>query len=179
MLKRIAWVASVIVLLGLLVAGAAFWHGGYRVYAVQTGSMMPTYAPGDLIVDGPAADSYVVGQVVTFGSQGGGVSELTTHRVFGFADGAIQTKGDANRTPDVATLRTNEVVGVPVAAITHAGYMLVFFHQPTGALSLMAGLFALTLLWQLFFPDGENERDEGEPGAEGHKERSRVSPRVA
>ena len=56
----------VAVALGLAVAAATAWHDGYRIYAVRTGSMTPTYPTGALVVDAPASDGAPgVGDVIT------------------------------------------------------------------------------------------------------------------
>ena len=47
------------ILATLLVAvagGAVLWQQGYRAFAVRTGSMVPTYDPGSLVVVGPSAE---------------------------------------------------------------------------------------------------------------------------
>jgi signal peptidase len=130
---------------------AAGWQLGYRLYAVQTGSMTPTYRPGDLVITAPVAEELVAGDVVTFASPGG--HGLTTHRLVAVRpDGGLVTKGDANETPDVAVLDRAAVVGRAVAGVPHGGYVLVFFQQPSGSGSVMTTMLSLTLLWQVFFP---------------------------
>src|SRR4051794_853539 len=103
-------VAALVVVLGVIaVAAVTSWHNGYRVYAVQTGSMTPTYQPGDLVVDAPAEGHYAVGDVVTFRSDAG--SGRTTHRVQRYTGDVLQTKGDANATPDPVPIEAGDVVG--------------------------------------------------------------------
>jgi signal peptidase len=127
-----------------------WWQDGYRAYAVRTGSMHPTYSPGDLIIDEPTPSTYAVGDVITFRTRGG-VSPVTTHRVHEVG-GALTTKGDANDAPDVAPVQPENVVGRVVGSIPNAGYVLVFFKQPAGIGSVMTAVLALMLLWGLFFP---------------------------
>lgn len=156
-LTRIFTALASLALLGAVGAGALAWHDGYRMYAVQSGSMSPTYRTGDLLVDAPPFGPYTPGDVITFRSQGGGPSAVTTHRVLDVAGPNIETKGDANDTADVALLTVDDVVGTVMTAVPHGGYALIFFQQPTGAPALMAGLVALVLLWGLFFPDRGDE----------------------
>lgn len=143
----------------LCAAGAAvvFWHQGYRVYAVRTGSMTPTYLPGDFVIDAPPGGSYPVGTVVTFRSHGG-VSPVTTHRVHGKTAEGLETKGDANRTPDVAPVAPENVVGRVIAGVPNGGYVLVFLQQPAGVGSVMAVLLSLVFSWRVFFPPAEEPR---------------------
>jgi signal peptidase len=144
-------VAAVVIMLGVVAAAAvSYWHDGYRVYAVQTGSMTPTYRPGDLVVDAPASGPYRVGDVVTFRSAAG--SGRTTHRVHGYAGEALRTKGDANRSADPVPIALGDVVGRVIGAVPRGGYAVVFLQQPTGAASLMALVLTLWMSWGLFFP---------------------------
>ena len=139
----------VAVALGLAVGAATAWHDGYRVYEVRTGSMTPTYPTGALVVDAPASDGApTVGDVITFRVSTG----LVTHRVSSISAAGYATKGDANPTPDAWTIPRGDVVGHVVAGLAGGGYVLVFFQQPTGAVTVVTALLALSLLWGLFFP---------------------------
>jgi signal peptidase I len=132
-----------------LVTGAVLWHQGYRVYAVRTGSMSPTYPTGALVVDGPAPTRLPpTGNVVTFRTRGG----LVTHRVVAHTISGATTKGDANRTPDAWTVPLTGMVGQVRTGIDRAGYALVFLQQPTGAPALALLGISVALAWSLFFP---------------------------
>jgi signal peptidase len=150
LLRRL--VAALLVTLALGTAGTAafFWHEGYRVFAVRSGSMAPTYLPGDLVIDEPAPTTYAVGDVITFASFGG-FAEVTTHRVVD-VDERLRTKGDANTVVDTAQVDISRVVGRVVGAIPDAGYVLVFFKQPAGVAGAMSGALTLVFLWRLCFP---------------------------
>jgi len=74
---------------------------------VLTGSMSPTFRPGDIVVVQPTpVTDLVVGDVVTFQPVSGDPS-LTTHRIVALrhdADGAlveVTTRGDANSADDL------------------------------------------------------------------------------
>jgi len=134
-----------------LVTGAVLWHQGYRVYAVRTGSMSPTYPAGALVVDGPAPTQLPpAGKVVTFRA---GMS-MVTHRVVGHTVGGVTTQGDANRTPDAWTVPLTGMAGQVKTGVDRAGYALVFLQQPTGVPSLALLGVAMVLAWSLFFPSG-------------------------
>lgn len=53
-----------LIVAGLVAAAAVLWHDGYRMYAVASGSMLPNYQVGDLVVTAPPSGSYEVGDVV-------------------------------------------------------------------------------------------------------------------
>jgi signal peptidase len=137
--------------LGLLVMvlGAAWtWHDGYRLYAVRTGSMTPTFPTGALVVAAPLGGPVVPGDVVVFRSGGTG---LTTHRVVTVSGDLLQTKGDANETPDVGAVPQSAVIGRVVAGTPRLGYVVVFLQQPPGVASVMTMLLCLMLLRSMFF----------------------------
>jgi len=137
--------------LGLLVLtlGAAWtWHDGYRLYAVRSGSMAPTFPTGALVVAAPLDGPAVPGDVVVFRSGGAG---LTTHRVMTVSGDLLETKGDANETPDVGAVPQSAVIGRVVASTPRLGYVVVFLQQPPGVASVMTMLFCLMLLRSMFF----------------------------
>jgi signal peptidase len=153
-LRRLAIALVAVTLLCVAGTAAFLWHEGYRMYAVRTGSMTPTYLPGDLVIDEPAPATYDRGDVITFrsGDGSGGHSPLTTHRVNRVTDDGLQTKGDANETPDIAAVPHDDVVGRVVAGVKRGGYVVVFFQQPAGAVSIVTLLLSLILLWSVCFP---------------------------
>lgn len=146
---------SVLLLLIGIVGSVWFVRGDYRVYAVRTGSMSSTFVPGDAVIDAPVSGKLRVGDVITFHSQGVDGTALTTHRIHGFKGSAIQTKGDANGTPDISPVPRGNVVGKVISGIPRGGYVLYFFSQRAGVAALVSGLLALSLLWSLFFPAPE------------------------
>lgn len=147
-------------LLAVLLSGAALAHLGYRAYIVHTGSMAPTYRPGDLVIDRPARGTPKPGQVITF-RHSADTSDVVTHRVVSVtASGLIRTRGDANRTPDAWQIPPAMVRGSVLADIPKAGFVLVFLKQPAGLGALGASALSLALLWSLFFPSPQPETRE-------------------
>lgn len=104
---------------------------GYRIFRVQTGSMIPVYEVGDVIlVKEKAVDKIAVGDDVTYwGTSGTMKGKLVTHRVIGTEeiDGekAFHTQGVANNTED-PIVYGNQINGVVqgklyvLTGITHA-----------------------------------------------------------
>lgn len=166
--ERIALVLLAIALTGGIAVGLGAWRDGYRLYAVQTGSMAPSYPTGDLILTEPPPRAYAVGDVVTFRSSGGPAA-VVTHRISRLDGTELETKGDANRTPDAMPISTDDVVGRVIGTIPRGGYALVFLRQPTGGPALAAMPIALMLLWGMFFPGPD-------PSGAGGTTRDSVSP---
>jgi signal peptidase I len=78
--------------------------GLYRTVTVLSGSMRPTFSPGDMIVVSPEPMSSLrVGDVITFMTPTAG-HPVETHRVVSIAgpldEPIVQTRGDANNTID-------------------------------------------------------------------------------
>ncbi len=150
------WVlgGAVVVVLGTFIAtGAVAWHEGYRLYAVKTGSMTPGLPVGSLLVDAPARAPYHRGDIVTVERPEDAMNPVVTHRVFAVgAAGNIRTKGDANPEPDVFVAKRANVIGEVVAHVPKGGYVLFYFSQWTGVLSLMTVLLTIWLAWGMCFP---------------------------
>ena len=83
--------------------------GLYRPVTVLSGSMRPTFSPGDMVIVAPEPVSAVrVGQVISY-QVPVGIHQVETHRVVkilqGGAHPVIQTQGDANNWPDPWTAK--------------------------------------------------------------------------
>ncbi|MGH8961606.1 MAG: signal peptidase I [Jatrophihabitantaceae bacterium] len=155
--RRITIAVVSLAILGLVGTGVSFWLRGYRVYVIHTGSMSPTYRPGDIVVDGPHPQAVRPGQVITF-RHSALTTDVVTHRVTQVTPEGINTKGDANRTPDAWTIRPNQVKGRVLFGVRNLGYLLVYLKQPAGIGSIATAVFGLLLLWRMFFPsESEDE----------------------
>lgn len=122
--------------------------GGDVAYAVLSGSMLPTFAPGDYIVSSKfrRGDPLDVGDVVTF--RVGKV--LVTHRVLEVRGepGArlVVTQGDANAHPDPQPVPEDRIVAVYLFAVPWYGHVPMFAGQPLGRLLLVAGPAAAVMV---------------------------------
>jgi signal peptidase len=113
---------------------------------VLTGSMQPTYNPGDLVVVRPvAAEAIAVGDVVTFQPTSDDPT-LVTHRVIEVRTGAagavsgFVTQGDANSAVD-APIVPDQVMGRVVYAVPLIGHLT---HATLGPqLAMVAGVALL------------------------------------
>ena len=147
-LRRAFTAVVVVALLAVLVSAIYLLSQGGRYFAVQSGSMEPTIHAGDLVIvrPPPADGSYSVGQIITFHPTPG---YTTTHRIADINSDGIETKGDANATPDVSRIQSGQIAGVVTAVIPFGGYVAVFLQQPLGWVVLILVLALGFLLWEL------------------------------
>ncbi len=139
--------------------------------------MTPTYPTGDLVMVAPAAH-YAVGDVITFRTHSGPDS-VVTHRVNAVTAEGLETKGDANATPDIAPVAPQNVVGRVIASVPQGGYALVYLQQPAGIASVVTVLLALFLSWSLFFPPPANPEPEPVRSGPRHARRAAKSRLLA
>lgn len=155
--RRLTAALIAVVLLGIAGMGMILWREGYRVYVVHTGSMVPTYDPGDIVIDKAPSGKYHRGEVLTF-LHSALSDDVVTHRVHRvLPSGLIETKGDANRTADAWQIRPDQVQGQAIDRVRRLGYVLVYLRQPAGIASLATGVLAIVLLWGLFFPPADEQ----------------------
>lgn len=147
-LKRALKFASVMALISLVALGAYAWSSGVRFYAVDSGSMSPTFNTGALVVDMPVTPTTVfhVGDVVTFHPTPG---YTATHRIAAIGPDGISTKGDANPSRDVGSIQPAMIAGRVAFSVPFGGYLAVFFQHPVGVVALLLLLLALLAVWQL------------------------------
>jgi signal peptidase I len=165
---------GVFVLVGTTVIGEA--AGWWRLDVVLSGSMRPTFAPGDLLILKPEPLRDVrVGQIVAFVPPGRNYVE--THRVIEVqrvkGETIVRTKGDANNVADPwhAVLDPPKVWYVD-HVIPHAGF-LTEWAKSKGAriavIALVVGLFlvyALGRIWRRRDPPSEEEEPADVPELE-------------
>ena len=158
--RRAFKLAAVVALLSVLAVGATAWSNGVRFYAVDSGSMSPTFNAGALVINLPVtpATVYQVGDVVTFHPTPG---YTVTHRIAAIGADGITTKGDANRSSDVGYIQPNMIAGRVAFSVPFGGYVAVFFQHPIGVVALLLLLLALLAVWQL--TGGTPKRRQTEP----------------
>ena len=119
---------------------------------VLTGSMVPAFGPGDLVISQPVdPESLAVGDVITYQPESDNPA-LITHRVKALAYGSsglanVITRGDANSADDAAVL-PGQVVGKYLYHIPLIGYLTVvipteykpLFMNGLGAVFILAAL---------------------------------------
>ena len=123
---------------------------GDPVMTIISGSMTPTIAVGDIVVDAPVtaaqASHLQVGQIISFRAAAGS-AEIVTHRIVAVRvqNGAVSyiTKGDANNSADSTPRPASDVIGLYRFSIPRGGYVLVAMHTPRVLIMLLAS----ALLW--------------------------------
>jgi signal peptidase len=171
----------------LLLALAVFPRFGlYRPVTVLSGSMRPTFSPGDMVLVAPEPISSVrVGQVISYRVPVG-AHQVETHRVIRILHGGthpvIQTQGDANNWPDPWTARLEgKTAWRLVGVIPHLGYAVNWLRGPAvrmAAVIVAPALLVLLMLLDIWGGDKEERRSEAEDrattpnrgalGVEGH-----------
>jgi len=118
--------AIVVAVLALVSAVILVPHArGGAGLVIETASMMPTIAPGDVVAVRPVTYQELnIGDIVTFASE----DALVTHRVIGFGssgDGSrtVITQGDANNFPD-EPLREGQIRGRVDYVIPRVGLLV-------------------------------------------------------
>lgn len=108
---------------------------------VLTGSMEPTYAPGDMVVSVPR-DDYVVGDVVTFQPVSNDPT-LITHRIVGVQLGSSEgtmyiTRGDANGADD-DPIKAEQIMGEVIYHVPYIGHLTAAAGQHRQVLVALLG----------------------------------------
>jgi len=189
---RAGWVWAQRVLLALalilfLALGVLPRLGLYRPVTVLSGSMRPTFSPGDMVIVIPEPVSAVrVGQVISY-QVPVGIHQVETHRIVkilqGGAHPTVQTQGDANNYHDpwTAKLEGNTAWRM-VAVIPHLGYVVNFLRSPTlqrAAIFVAPALLALLLLSEIWgFGGGESKSKSKSEGDDAHSATRRPAGRA-
>ena len=158
-LQRLALALALMLFLALAVLPRL---GLYRPVTVLSGSMRPTFAPGDMIVVRPEPVSAVrVGQVISY-QVPTGARQVETHRVIrvlsGGAHPVVQTQGDANNAPDPWTAKLEGSTAWQLSAVVpKLGYLVNALRSH--ALRVTAIFIAPLLLALLFLAEIWGTRD--------------------
>lgn len=129
---------------------------GRQLYAVQTGSMEPTYPIGTILVVEPIHPEVInVGDVITFSLTG--FDTVVTHRVISIDQQGQQlfTQGDSNDQADFAPVKFPQIKGRVSYGIPYLGHLTAGLRTIEGQLILLWLLLLTVLL--LFLPDMVNK----------------------
>lgn len=128
---------------------------GIRPFSVQSDSMLPTFAKGDLIIDTVVKDPSTLqeGDVITFWTIINGQKVLNTHRIIGITDYGnylyFDTKGDNNSIADTTGVHQNEIVGLYKTHIAGVGSVLDFLQTSKGFFICIVLPVAVFFIYQL------------------------------
>jgi signal peptidase len=142
--------------------------GGHAL-TVLSGSMVPEFSPGAMVVDRPTpADSLRVGDVITYATTDelSGAPILITHRIVEVRPSdtgpTFITQGDANNSPDSRPVEANQVRGEVWYSVPYIGTARNFLLAQGAGLILAgaAGLgVAIWLLIRAFRSEPEPAQD--------------------
>ena len=166
LLNLISYVlVAAIVILAIALVGVRV--AGYKVFAVLSGSMEPTYPTGSLIyVKETDYRDLKTGDVITFMLN---ENTVVTHRIVSIVPdendpGVLryETKGDNNDVADGGLVHYKNVIGIPVFSIPYLGYVASYIQHPPGtyvAISVCAVIVLLAFLPDLF-EDKKTNKEE-------------------
>lgn len=119
--------------------------GGYKSFMVLSGSMEPAILIGDIIIT-HRQDQYIKNDTVTFYGED---NRVVTHRIVSVSQEKNQmrfnTKGDANRSEDDASIYQEAIIGKVIFIIPKLGY-LVNFSRSIPGLIIMVFIPSLALI---------------------------------
>jgi signal peptidase len=151
-LTHIFSAALTLVIVGISLGASILTINGAKFLSVQSGSMVPTFNRGDLVIDTPlggqALRQLAVGDVITYTNPAYLKGQPITHRLvqvgsFGNGNHFI-TKGDANTATDPPITAKN-IVGKVTHSMPYVGYGFDFVRRPLG-LALLIYLPALLIV---------------------------------
>jgi signal peptidase I len=188
---RVGWVWGQRALLALAVAlflAIALLPrlGLYRPVTVLSGSMRPTFSPGDMVIVTPEPVSAVrVGQVISY-KVPTGIHQVETHRIVRILRGGshpvVQTQGDANNWPDPWTAKLEGTTAWRMRAVVPSlGYVVNWLRGGslrTAAIIVAPALLALLILLEIWGVAG-NEHDRPDSRAQrAGQDGERVGPQL-
>lgn len=112
---------------------------GVMPFSIQSDSMYPTFAQGDLVLSTVVdASELEVGDIITFWTVINGERVRNTHRITEIQDMGsylyFNTKGDNNSIEDSLGVHQSEIIGKYVSHISGLGSAIDFLQTPTGFL---------------------------------------------
>jgi signal peptidase len=137
----LALLAEVVALALLAVAG--FWLAGYRLAAVESGSMVPTFRIGDAVITKRVTpETLKVGDIISFASpEKQGVVISHRLRAINKSEGLLVTRGDHLSKSDTP-ISKRAVRGKIIAVVPWLGYAVDASHKPLGVVLIGATMFS-------------------------------------
>jgi signal peptidase I len=133
---------SAVALAGLVIAAPLT---GHQPFIIRSGSMSPTIGRGAIaIIAKDRLDALQPADVVTFQVPNGAT---ITHRITRVTDVGgvtyLETKGDANATPDPSLTPASWVIGRVMLSVPLAGYLLALPSTPLGVVAIVSVVLCL------------------------------------
>src|SRR5665647_984642 len=124
--KEIIQTAIILIIAVFLINSLVpFFTGSEKPMIVLSGSMVPLFLPGDVVISKTVSPSELnVGDVITFQAPNSKPGTFVTHRIISIEKGEkrfFQTKGDANNAQDDFKVPASNVIGKLVFVIPFFG----------------------------------------------------------
>ncbi len=137
-------VLALVIVAGAMAISAMNTPNGIKILNVQSGSMEPTISTGSLVLVKPVSN-YQKGDIITFKAEKDknvtNTQYTTTHRIYEIktvnGNPEYVTKGDANKTPDFITTKTDLIVGKVQLHVPFVGYVISFAKTQNGFILLI------------------------------------------
>lgn len=138
---------------------------GHQPFTIWGGSMTPAIPLGSVVdVTRVKPSELRVGDIVSIKAPNGVVETHRISRIVSLPDGLyIETKGDANKTPDPVLVPVSAVVGRVDFQLPLLGYLRYMLTIPIGVASILC--LAFTLLLAIWLLEDIEREDEEEPEA--------------
>jgi signal peptidase I len=138
-------VAVVVVLLAGPVGSVAS-KAPYRVLAIATPSMVPTFRPGTLVLVAAVSSpsQIAVGDIVAYSAPYLSTAGPVVHRVIAISDNGTTPvytlKGDANPRPDPRPVLFDQIEGKVVGSVPYVGLLILYPQLPIATLLVVVGV---------------------------------------
>ena len=126
--RKIIFIPLLIILLIIVLLVSGLFK--YKMIAIGSNSMEPVYSRGDAVIYSKADASEVVkDDILVFVKNG----VVVTHRIIKISGSGneilIQTKGDANNTPDSFTVNGGDVLGIVKYKVKYIGFPTIWINE--------------------------------------------------
>ena len=140
---------------------------GHQPLIIRGGSMTPAITLGSLVdVSNVDPSALRAGDIVSVKAPNGTIDTHRINRVVSLPGGLyIETKGDANKTPDPVLVPVSAVLGRVDFRLPALGYVMYMLTIPTGVASIFC--LALTLLLAIWLLEDVEDEDLGGLGGGG------------
>lgn len=122
---------------------------GYKLYIVESGSMMPALKINSIIVvKNTSPEKIKVGDIITYNTSVDG--SIVSHRVadIGKNNEYFITRGDANNVEDPNPVSKDKIIGKVNFSIPYVGYIFTLLRSTKG----MVFLIAIVSVWMIIPP---------------------------
>ena len=128
---------------------------GYRSYTVLSGSMEPTFYPGDIVITKHKNKTDIkINDIVTYSDNDG---VIITHRIIEETPEGYITKGDNNNVEDADILTEDNIIGEVKFSIPKLGYVMNFLSKP---MVIAVEMFLLAGFILFYYKDDEVDSDD-------------------